>query len=186
MQKGKLVILSGPSSGVGKDTIIQLFLAKHPEWQMLPSVTTRKPRLGEVDGKNMIFTDMANFKKWQNEAKFVEAIEVDNKQMYGTLREPLDKQLNEGKNIILRKDVLGSFLIKEAFPEAIMIFVNAENLESLEQRIRARGTEDEFAIHRKLLLAKTEVIYQDKFQHVIINTTGKPKQAVEDLEKIVL
>lgn len=185
MQRGKLIIISGPSAGVGKDTVIKMFLAKHRDWHMPPSVTTREPRLGEIDGKDMKFVQRAVFEKWQKENKFLESVLVDNNQWYGTLREPVEELLKQGKNIILRKDVQGALIIKKTMPETILVFMNAENWESLEKRIKSRATEDEKAVQRKLALAKTELPYQEKYDHVIINPTGHPEQALKSLEKII-
>ncbi len=184
--RGKLLVISGPSAGVGKDTIIKLFLAKHPDWQMPASITTRPARPGEVEGVDMSFVNQTQFKKLREAGKFLEAIQVDNNQWYGTLREPLENLLDQGKNVILRKDVRGALVIKEQIPAAVLIFINAESWDQLERRIRARGTEDESAIQRRLKLAKTEMPYQDKYDYVIVNQTGHPEQGVEGIEKILL
>jgi guanylate kinase len=185
MQKGKLVVISGPSAGVGKDTIVKMFLNKYPDWQMPSSITTRQQRPGEVDGKDMTFVDRATFEKWRNESKFLESILVDDNQWYGTLRKPVEDLLDGGKNVILRKDVRGALLIKKALPYAVLAFITAESWETLEQRIRARGTEDETSIKRRLKLAKTELSYKDKFDYIITNPTGHPEQALADLENAI-
>jgi len=185
MKKGKLVVISGPSAGVGKDTLIKLFLEKHPDWSVPPSTTTRSARPGEIDGKDYMFVDKERFEKWQEDGRFLESILVDNNQWYGTLRQPIEELLNSGKDVIVRKDVRGCLLFKEAMPEATLVFINAESWEALEKRIRARGTEDEEAIKRKLELAKSELPYQDKFDRVVVNPTGHPEKALADLENII-
>jgi guanylate kinase len=185
MKKGKLVVVSGPSAGVGKDTILKMFLDKHPEWHMPPSTTTRPPRPGEVDGKDMQFVDRPTFEKWQKDSKFLESILVNDNQWYGTLREPVETLLAEGKNVILRKDVRGALLIKKAIPQTKLIFITAENWEALKRRIRARGTETEEGIKKRLELAKKELTYQDKYDHIIINPTGHPEKALKQLESVV-
>lgn len=185
MKKGKLVVVSGPSAGVGKDTILKMFLYKHPEWHMPPSTTTREPRPGEVDGKDMQFVDRATFEKWQKDGRFLESILVNDNQWYGTLRAPVEKLLSSGKNVILRKDVRGALIIKKAISEAKLIFITAESWEALEKRIRMRGTETEEGIKKRLELAKKELTYQDKYDHVIINPTGHPEKALKQLELIV-
>src|SRR5688572_2182162 len=181
-KQGKLVIISGASAGVGKDTILKLFLAEHPDWVQPVSTTTREPRPGEIDGKDMNFVDRATFESWKEQGKFLEAVLVDNNQWYGTLREPVESLLAEGKNVILRIDVRGALMIKELMPGAITVFINADSWEALEERIRARGTEDKAAIERKLELAKTELPYQDKYDHTIVNPADHPEQAVAELE----
>ncbi len=185
MQKGKLLVISGPSAGVGKDTILKMFLQKHPDWSMPPSVTTRAPRMGEIDGRDMTFVAEKQFKNWQAEGKFLEAVLVDNNKWYGTLRAPVEELLEAGKNVILRKDVRGCMLIKKTMPEATLVFIAAENLEILEQRIRARGTEDEVSIKRRLNLAKSEMAYQDKFDYMVVNPSGHPEKALAEIEDII-
>jgi guanylate kinase len=182
-RRGKLVIFSGPSAGVGKDTILKMFLAKHPDWHQPPSTTTRPARLGEVNGRDMNFIGREGFEAKKAKDEFLEAVLVDNNQWYGTLREPVETLLNNGKNVILRIEVRGALIIKKAIPEAITVFVKPDNWESLEKRIRERGSEDEQAINRRLALAKTELPYQDKYDKIIVNPTGYPERALADLEK---
>lgn len=185
MTAGKFVIISGPSAGAGKDTVLNMFLAKHDDWHLPPSVTTRKPRQGEVHGRDMIFVDEPTFRVWQEQDKF---LETDHHALawYGTLREPVEQLLNKGKNIILRIDVNGALVIKESIPKAILIFVTAENWEALEKRIRGRATEDEKAINHRLKLAQQELKFKDKYDFIVINPSGHPEKAVEELENILI
>src|SRR5260221_6477694 len=131
MQEGKLAIISGPSAGVGKDTVMRLFLAKHVDWHHPASVTTRNPRKGEIHGHDMMFVDQPTFEKWQKQAKFLET-DYHANAWYGTLHNPVQQLLDQGKNIILRVDVNGALVIKKAMPEAILIFITDENCEDLE------------------------------------------------------
>lgn len=178
-------MISGPSAGVGKDTILKMFLQKHPDWVQPTSTTTREPREGEVDGKDMTFVDRETFKQWQKEDTFIESIQVDNGQWYGTQREPVERALINGKNVILRIDVRGAMVLKEKMPEAMLVFITAESEEALEQRIRNRGAENEEGIQRRLELAKSELPYAAKYDHVITNPTGHPEQALTDLQKAI-
>lgn len=182
----KLVVFSGPSAGVGKDTLINMFLNKHPDWVMPVSATTRKPRKGEVDGRDMQFVAREDFEKWQAQDKFLESVLVDDGQWYGTLKTPVEEALKKGKNVILRKDVRGALIIKQKMTQAVLMFITAENFEALEGRIRNRGTEDDQSIVRRLKLAQQELSYQDQFDHVIINPTGHPEKALAELENILI
>lgn len=184
MAKGKLVIITGPSAGVGKDTIVQLFLKKHPDWVHPVSTTTRPIRPGEQEGLNYHFVSREQFKKAQAANEFLEAFEI-NSQWYGTLAQPLEQLLEEGRNIILRKDVQGALAIKKMMPEAVAIFLGAETPEVLEQRIRDRQTETEIQIRQRLELAKEEMKSAPQFDHVIVNPTGHPEEAVTEIEKIM-
>ena len=179
------MVLSGPSAGVGKDTILKMFLQKHPDWIMPASTTTRAPRDGEVDGRDMNFIDQDTFDKWKYSNKFLEAIRVDDGKWYGTLRQPVEDALEQGKSVILRVDVKGALVIKEKIPQAFLVFMNAESIDALEARMRSRGTEDESSIVRRLDLAKKEMGYQDRYDKIVINHTGRPDQALADLEAAI-
>jgi guanylate kinase len=181
MKSGKLVVISGPSAGAGKNTLLKMFLAKHPDWHSPPSTTTRQPRPGGADGKDMQFVDVPTFEQWQKEDKFLET-DFHADAWYGTLKEPVERLIRAGKSIMFVKDVRGGLKLKQAIPETILVFLNAENWEALEKRFRARGTEDETAITRRLALAKTELTYQSQFDFRIINPTGHPEKALADLE----
>jgi guanylate kinase len=185
MQKGKLAIISGPSAGVGKDTLLKLFLDKHPDWHQPPSTTTRQPREGELAGKDMNFVSHEEFEKWQKEDKFLET-DFHAGNWYGTLRQPVEEFLSSGLSVILRIDVNGALIVKKKMPEAILIFIAAENPEALEARIRGRGTEDQQHIKERLELAQKEMMLADKFDKVIINATGKQADALAEIEATLL
>jgi guanylate kinase len=183
MTKGKIAILAGPS-GVGKDTLIKLFLDKHPEWeQPRSSTTTRKPRIGEdKDALNFVTPEV--FEDWKRAGKFLET-DFHAQAWYGTLREPVEQVRASGKNALLRIDVNGAVEVKRQIPETIMIFLKAENFETLEQRFRDRKTENEDQIENRLKLAKHELTFEPKFEHVIINRADKLADTLKDLEEIL-
>lgn len=182
---GKLVVVSAPS-GAGKDTILKMFLDKHKNWVMPVSTTTREPRHGEINGRDMQFIDEPTFIKWQKEDKFLEAIKVNDNKWYGTLKEPVEDALSNGENVILRKDVRGALIIKEKMPSAKLVFITLDNWEDLEARIRARGTENNHQIEDRLALAKKELTYQDKYDFIIKNPSNHPESALIQLEKSIL
>lgn len=184
MNRGKLAIISGPSAGVGKDTLLQLFLAKHPEWQQPPSTTTRDPRPGEINGKDMNFVSHEVFADMQKADKFLET-DFHASHWYGTLLEPVEKLLGQGANVILRIDVNGALIIKEKLPEAILMFISAESEEALEARIRARGSESEAQILERLELARKETLLTDQFDHTIVNATNKQDEALQQIESVL-
>lgn len=182
MTEGKLVIISGPSAGVGKDTIVKMFLQKHPDWHSFPSVTTRRPRSGESDGKDYFFTDRTDFEQKMRDGEFLETFVVSGK-LYGTLKKPIEKLLEEGKNVILRKEVNGALNIKKELPAAITIFLTTDNFEELRQRIESRKTDSQELIEQRLGLAKEELGYKNQFDEVIVNPAGHPERALEMVEK---
>lgn len=184
MARGKLVILTAPS-GAGQDTVINIFVQKHPEWQLNTHVTTRPPRPGEVDGKNMIFLDDKEFKRRQQSGEFLETFQQLTGYWYGTLRAPIEERLALGENVIVRPEAEGAMAIKKIYPQTRMIFLNAENSAELERRLRARHTEDEDQIQRRLAQNRKKLAHIKDYDHIVINPTGYPEQAVADLEKIL-
>ncbi|MBI2589095.1 guanylate kinase [Candidatus Saccharibacteria bacterium] len=182
MNKGKLVIISGPSAGVGKDTIVRMFLKIHPDWLELPSVTTRPMRAGEIEGLDYYFVDRPTFEKKVKSGEFLEWVETTG-QLYGTLKEPVERMQRTGKNIIMRKDVRGALAIKKVWPKAITVCLLPDKWEALEQQFRKRATETEVLIQARLELAKEELTYQSHFDHLIINPYNRPKVAVAAVEK---
>lgn len=185
MKRGKLVVISGPS-GVGQDTIIDKFIAKHPDWWLNVSATTRaEVRPGEVPGKDMIFLSEPEFKKLQDSGKLIESFKFAD-HWYGTLREPVEQKLAAGTNVFIRPEAKGAIEIKKRFPEAVLIFLNAESPEALEQRLRSRGTEDEAEIQRRMRANAEKLQYIDRYDHVVVNPTGHPEKAVAEIERIIL
>lgn len=184
MKKGKLLVISGVSAGAGKDTLINMFLQKHPDWHWPPSTTTRQPRTGEEHGKHMNFVSHDEFSDWQKRGKFLETdYHADN--WYGTLAGPVQDFLRAGENVILRIDVNGSLQIKQKIPEATLIFIDVESEQELESRIRSRGTESEAEIKARLKLAKKEKQLKDQFDFVVLNARGEHRTALAQIEKAV-
>ena len=185
MNKGKLLIISGPSAGAGKDTLRTMFLQHHPDWNQPPSITTRQSRPGELQTKQMSFVSQRKFKQWQKEGKFLET-DFHADHWYGTLRNPVEELLGQGKNVLLRIDVNGALEVKRQKPEAVLVFIKSENAQVLEARIRARGSETEKQIQKRLKLAEHELTFVSQFDHIIINATNKQNEALAALEAIVL
>lgn len=185
MKRGKLAVISGPSAGVGKDTLLKLFLAQHPDWHQPPSTTTRQPRAGEQVGKDMNFVSKGTFEKWQKQDKFLET-DFHAGNWYGTLRLPVEELLGKGLNVLLRIDVNGALIVKKKMPEAFLIFIAAESPKALEARIRQRGTEKEQQIKERLKLAKKELMMADKFDKIVINTTNQQEKALKEIESTLV
>lgn len=122
------------------------------------------------------------FKKWQAEGKFLET-DFHADHWYGTLRKPVEDLISKGRNVILRIDVNGSRQVKDQIPEAILVFIEAESPEVLEIRIRARHSETEEQIQRRLELAKKEVKHKKHFDHVVINPHNRHEEALKSIEK---
>lgn len=170
MTSGRLIVLSGPS-GAGKSTIVAELLNRCPLPLVLSvSLTTRPPRPGETDGVHYRFVTLEAFQKHRENGDFLECCEVFGRGVwYGTLREPVTSGLNQGKWVLLEIDVEGAQQVVREFPEAITLFVHPENLEELERRLRARNTESEAAIARRLDVARAELSAAGWYKHHVVN-----------------
>ena len=168
MKRGLLIILSGPS-GVGKGTIRGYF-EKNEDLNLAysTSMTTRKPREGEVDGVDYFFRTKEEFENAIEKGQLLEYAEfVGN--YYGTPRAYVEEQMAAGKDVILEIEVQGAVQIKAKFPEAILIFVTPPSVAELERRLRGRGTETEEKIQGRLTRAKEEVEFIPDYDFILVN-----------------
>lgn len=184
MDKGKLIVISGPS-GAGKSTVVCKALEKRDDVCFSTSVTTRKPRAGEMDGKEYFFVDLDRFQEMVENDELLEHAEyVANS--YGTPRAYVERQLESGINVLLDIEVQGARQVHEKMPEAVMIFVAPPSLEELERRLRGRGTDTERAIEARLIRARQEYAEADFYDYLIINddaeTAARQLNAIIDAE----
>jgi len=165
-----LLIVSGPS-GVGKGTLLsRVFAESGLPLVLSASATTRKPRPGEVDGREYHFLSPAEFESKRLAGEFLECFEVfGTGTWYGTLRKTVEAELAADRWVVLEIDVQGARQIKEQFPEALMFFIEPKNLDVLQERLRGRGTETEEAMQRRLAAAMEELQHADEFEHRIVN-----------------
>ena len=164
---GLLIVMSG-FSGAGKGTLMKRLLADYDDFAFSVSMTTRAPREGEVNGREYFFVSREEFEKTIAEDGLVEYAQyVGN--YYGTPKAYVEEQLKKGKNVILDIEVQGAMQIKEKFPDALMVFVIPPSIEVLLKRLRARGTESEEVIQRRITQAKTECTYMDRYEYIVIN-----------------
>lgn len=177
----KLYVISG-SSGVGKGTVLKRFLEKNPDFMLSVSCTTRTPREGEIDGVNYFFLSKDEFKNCIDNDKFLEWAEFAGN-FYGTKKKFINQCLAEGKNIILEIDTQGALKVKKQMPESVLIFICPPSLETLENRLRGRHTEDEGTIQKRLKEVKEELKRAENFDYKIVN--DNLENAVSELEKII-
>ena len=181
-EKGKLIVISGPS-GAGKSTVVFKAIEGREDFCFSTSVTTRKPRPGEVDGREYFFVDPDRFKEMVANDELLEHAEyVANS--YGTPRAYVEEKLAAGMNVLLDIEVQGARQIHEKKPDAVMIFIIPPSLEELEKRLRGRGTDTDRAIEARLIRARQEYQEADFYDYLIINDdAGK---AAEELSAIIL
>jgi guanylate kinase len=181
--KGLLIVYSG-LSGVGKGTILkQLLPMEDLNLAYSISMTTRKPRPGEVDGVNYFFVSKKEFKQAILKGELLEhARFVEND--YGTPKDYVEKMRNEGKNVILEIEIRGAKQVLKKCPDALSIYIVPPSIEVLEQRIRERGSEDEETIMKRIAKAKREMKEIDLYEHVVCN--DKLDDAVQEIRNIIL
>lgn len=177
----KLFVISG-SSGVGKGTVLKGFLEKNPDFMLSISCTTRAPRKGEIDGVNYFFISKDEFQNCIDNDKFLEWAEFAGNR-YGTKKKYIQQCLAEGKDIILEIDTQGALQVKKKMPEAVLIFICPPSIETLENRLRGRHTEDEATIQKRLQEVKTELERAENFDYKVVN--DDLDKAIGDLEKII-
>ena len=180
--KNRLFVISG-SSGVGKGTVIKEFLAKHPEFKLSISCTTRGKRDGEVHGENYFFLTKDEFKKCVENEDFLEWAEFSGNHD-GTRKSFVEDCLKNGDNLILEIDTKGALNVKKIMPEAVLIFIAPPSLEELESRLRGRHTETEEAIQKRLASIKLEMENSKHFDYRIVN--DEIANAVKALEEIMI
>ncbi len=165
--KGKLFVISG-SSGVGKGTLINELLKKTDNLCLSVSSTTRKPREGEVHGKNYYFISREEFDKAVENDEFLEWAEFSTNK-YGTSKKTVKEQLDKGVNVLLEIEVQGALQVKKKIPEAVLIFILPPSREELEKRLRGRGTESEEAILKRLNAIEFEALESEKYDYKVVN-----------------
>jgi guanylate kinase len=164
--RGKLIVLSGPG-GVGKSTIAAHIRKQKTFWVSVSS-TTRNPRTTEKHGVEYYFLSDAEFDKEINENHFLEWAQFAGAR-YGTPREPVEKALESGKNVLLEIEIEGAKQVKIHAPEAILVFLEPPSWEELVSRLEKRATDSPQRRAERLQLAQEELAAASFFDHRLIN-----------------
>lgn len=165
----KLIVFAAPS-GAGKTTIVRHLMRQFPQLTFSISATTRQPRPGEEEGKDYYFLSTAAFREKIKYDEFVEWEEVYTDQYYGTLRDEIARLWAQKCHITFDIDVKGALNIKKAFPEeTLTVFVKAPSIEALYERLRARNTESEEQLQKRMDRTHEESSYAPHFDRILIN-----------------
>ncbi len=176
-----MFVITAPS-GCGKGSLRRLALADDPSIRFCPSLTTRPPRVGEVDREDYYFVSREEFFDRKNQGHLGEWAEVYGN-YYGTPSKEIHDYLALGQDVMLEKDVQGARTIRELYPDGVFIFVLPPSLEELRRRIESRGTEGEEQRNLRLESAQREMADLSVYDYVIIN--ADLDRAKERLEAII-
>ena len=171
-RKGNLILFTG-SSGVGKGTIIKELLDRDKNIRLSVSNTTREPREGEIDGVHYNFLTREQFN---------DVLKKDGN-LYGTPKKQVEDMLNQGYDVLLEIEVKGGLQILDKYPDILSIFILPPSMESLERRLRRRGTEDEETIRKRLAQAAEEISYKDRYKYNVVN--GDLETAINEVLDIL-
>ena len=165
--RGILLVISG-FAGTGKGTLVHELVEKYDNYALSVSATTRAPRPGEINGVHYFFKTREEFEEMIRDNRLIEyASYVGN--YYGTPKEYVQQQLENGKDVILEIEIQGALKIKEQFPDTLLLFLVPPSASVLEERLRGRGTETDEAVRKRLHRAVEESGFIGKYDYLIVN-----------------
>ena len=182
MSIGKLYIISAPS-GAGKTSLVRQLMAEVDNLVVSISHTTRGIRPGEKQGEDYYFVSPTEFQALLNNHDLLEhALVFDN--YYGTAKKTVEKNLNEGLDVILEIDWQGAQQIKRIRPDSLSIFILPPSTEILEQRLQNRGQDEDHVIARRMRDAVTEMSHHSEFDYILVNDVFE--RALTELKSIII
>ena len=177
-------VLSGPS-GCGKGTIVKELLKKYPDtFALSVSATTRAPRGGEVDGVHYYFITREEFERRIDDQQILEYTSYCGN-YYGTPKKELYERTVSGVNVILEIEVEGAMNVRRLCPEAVLIYVLPPDAETLEARLRGRGTNTEEDIANRLATAREEIRCLPAYDYIVINENDGAEAAADEIVNII-
>jgi guanylate kinase len=181
MPPGRLYVVAAPS-GAGKTSLVKALMEREPRIQFSVSYTTRRPRPNEIPGRDYHFVSQERFQEMLANDEFLEHAQVfDN--CYGTGVRTVREALSNGEQLLLEIDWQGARQVRSRIPQAVSIFILPPSRTALEQRLKARSTDSDQVIQRRLRDAADDLGHWREFDYVVIN--DQFEQAIEDLQAIV-
>lgn len=180
-KRGTLVVVSG-FSGAGKGTLMNKLIDERDNYALSISATTRKPREGEVDGREYFFISEEEFEKLIKDDALIEYAKYVC-HYYGTPLSYVEEKLVEGKDVILEIEIQGALKIKEKFPDTLMLFIVTPSIKELEKRLLMRGTECEDIINSRIERAVEEAKGMSDYDYILVN--DDIEECAEKMHKII-
>ena len=180
-RRGILIVVSG-FSGAGKGTLMKELLNTYDNYALSVSMTTRKPRPGEEEGKAYFFVDQETFERTIREDGLIEYADYCGN-YYGTPREYVETCLNNGRDVVLEIELQGALKVRKKFPQALLLFVMPPSAQELLRRLEGRGTESREVIFQRISRAVEESEGIENYDYIIIN--DKLEDCVEEMHHIV-
>ena len=187
MNKGRLIVISGPS-GVGKGTIVKRLLADCEKLCLSVSATTREPRAEDTEGVTYFFKTKEEFRSMIDKGEFLEWA-MYNGNYYGTPIDAVQKRLNDGFDVLLEIEVCGAMDVMKKCPDALAIFIAPPSIEDLQKRLTERGSETPEEIASRVSAATAEIDMRDKYNYIVVNNVlddavSAIKDIIEGIDKI--
>lgn len=179
--RGILVVVSG-FSGAGKGTLMKALLEKYDNYALSISATTRKPREGELDGREYFFKTKEEFEQLLQEDALIEYAQyVEN--YYGTPKAYVEEQLAKGKDVVLEIEIQGALKVKEKLPDTLLVFVTPPSAKELKNRLVGRGTETMEVIESRMKRAVEESDGMNGYDYILVN--DNLEQCVEQMHRLI-
>ncbi len=179
--RGKLIVVSGPS-GAGKSTLIRVALDAIPSLAYSVSATTRRPRKGEVDGRDYIFLSREEFEREIQAGYFLEWAEYSGN-LYGTPEYRVEDFLRNESSVILEIELQGARQVRRKRPDAEMVFVRAPSIEETHRRLQGRATETPEALEKRMTTAVEELAALEEFDHEVVNED--PEESRDEMIRLL-
>lgn len=179
--RGILIVVSG-FSGAGKGTLMKELISAYDNYALSVSMTTRKPRAGEEEGKSYFFVEKEAFEQTIAEDGLIEYASYCGN-YYGTPREYVESCLDKGQDVILEIEIQGALKVKEKFPEALLLFIMPPSAEELRRRLEGRGTESDEVLCQRINRAAEEAEGIENYEYIIIN--DKLEECVKEMHSII-
>jgi len=177
---GKLIVISG-ASGVGKGTVLGMLMKKRDDLAFSVSATTRPPRPGETDGVHYYFVTKERFEEMIRQGEFLE-YDAHAANYYGTPRAQAEEKMQRG-HVLLDIDPNGARQVKDAAPDALLVFIMPPDMQELERRLRGRGDTPEEQIRLRMGRAAWEMEQRSWYDHVVVNDDAE--RCADEILKII-